>query len=233
MKTTKKVFVITGASRGIGAATAKLAVNSGYKVVLASRSLAKIEALAKDLGGADHAIAVNCDVAQWTSQQKLLKAVLNAFGRVDAVFVNAGLSKGSAILGGEDSPEEWKEMILTNVYGVAVTARIFLPELIKTQGHFILTSSVMGRVTRPGNLYSATKWAVTGMGEAIRQQVGSSKVRVTLIEPGKVDTPFWDKKPDEPLLLAEDIARAVIFALEQPEHVSVNEILIRPTQQVL
>ena len=231
MKTNKKVLVITGASSGIGESTARLAVKDGYQVVLAARSVDKIEALARELGSA--AVAVGCDVNEWGSQQHLLQRTLESFGRVDAVFVNAGLTKGSLILGGPDTPEEWKEMILTNVYGAAVTSRLFLPELIKTKGHLLLTSSVMGRVTRPGNLYSATKWAVTGMGEAIRQQVNEKGVRVTLIEPGRVDTPFWSQKPTDPLLSAEDIARAVMFALDQPEHVSINEILIRPTGQVI
>ena len=231
MKTNKKVLVITGASTGIGEATARLAIKDAYQVVLAARTVSKIDALAKELGS--DAIAVGCDVSDWGSQQNLLQKTLDSFGRVDAVFVNAGLTKGSTILGGADTPEEWKEMILTNVYGAAVSSRLFLPELIKTKGHLLLTSSVMGRVTRPGNLYSATKWAVTGMGEAIRQQVNEKGVRVTLIEPGRVDTPFWSQKPTDPLLLPEDIARAVLFALNQPGHVSINEMLIRPTGQVV
>lgn len=233
MATEKKVLVITGASTGIGEAVAKLAYKDGYQIVLAARSQQKIEALASEIGNSKNVIAVGCDVSDWASQQNLLKRTLEAFGQVDAVFVNAGLSKGSPILGGEDSPEEWKEMILTNVYGVAVTARLFLPELIKTKGHLLLTSSVLGRVTRPGNLYSATKWAVTGMGESIRQLINDDGVRVTVIEPGRVDTPFWKEKPQGPLLSANDVAQSVMFALNQPKNVSINEILVRPTGQII
>lgn len=227
----KKVFVITGASTGIGAETARLAAGAGYSLVLASRSIDKLQALAEELSLQTKAIAVQCDVSQWLDQKELLAKTLEVFGRVDVVFANAGFSQGSLILGGEDSPEEWKDMVLTNVYGVAVTARIFLPELIKSKGHLLLTSSVVGRVTAPGNLYSATKWAVTGMGEAIRQQTVGMDVHVTLIEPGRVDTPFWKQKPTEPMLQSQDVARAVMFAITQPEHVNVSEILVRPTNQ--
>jgi NADP-dependent 3-hydroxy acid dehydrogenase YdfG len=124
-------------------------------------------------------------------------------------------------------------MILTNVYGVAVTARLFLPELIKRKGHLLLTGSVVGHVASPGNLYSATKWAVTGMAESIRRKISGSSVRVTLISPGRVDTAFWDGKsrPAEPMLDSDDVARAVMYALTQPPTVDINEILVRPANQ--
>ena len=100
----------------------------------------------------------------------------------------------------------------------------------EARGHFILTSSVAGRRALPGSLYSATKWAVTGMGEALRQEMNDTGVRVTLIEPGMVDTPFFDN-PVSGALQPEDVARAVMFAVSQPAHVDVNELLVRPTAQ--
>lgn len=126
-------------------------------------------------------------------------------------------------------------MVLTNVYGAAVTARLALPELVRTKGHFLVTGSVVGRTTSIRNLYSATKWAVTGMAQAIRNEMAGTGVRVTLVEPGVVDTPFWEhlQKPFPFELQADDIARAVLFALSQPPHVDVNEILIRPIGQPL
>jgi len=228
----QKVFLITGASTGIGEATARRAVEAGFKVVLAARSTEKLEQLVTELG-AENALAVTCDVAEWKSQQEMVEKSLLRYGRIDVVFANAGFSKGSTFYGGEDKPDEWREMVMVNVYGAAVTARLTLPELVKTGGHFLITGSVVGRVTSIRNLYSATKWAVTGMAQAIRNEMTGTGIRVTLIEPGIVDTPFWDhlQKPASSELHPDDIARAVMFAVSQPSHVDVNDILIRPTGQ--
>jgi NADP-dependent 3-hydroxy acid dehydrogenase YdfG len=227
-----RVFLITGASTGIGAATARLAADAGYRVVLAARSIAKLDLLAGEIGP-ERAFAVHCDVSDWSSQERMIAATLDRFGRIDAVFANAGFSKGSPFLGGEDRPDEWREMVMVNVFGAAATARLSLPELVKTKGHFLLTGSVVGRVTSIRNLYSATKWAVTGMAQAIRNEMAGTGVRVTLVEPGVVDTPFWGhlKKPGTPELQPEDVAGAVLYALSQPPHVDVNEIVIRPSGQ--
>ena len=227
----EKVFLITGASSGIGSATAREAVAAGYRVVLASRNTAALDALIGELGGNAHAIAVACDVTNWDDQRRLVERALQAFGRIDVAFANAGLSLGSQFVGGDDTPDEWQQMILTNVYGAAATARLVLPELIKQRGHLLLTGSVAGRISSPGNLYSATKWAVTAMGQNIRLQVVGTGVRVTLIEPGRVDTAFWSKRPTTPMLSADDVAQAVMYAVSQPPHVDVNEILVRPVGQ--
>ncbi len=227
-----KVFLITGASTGIGEATARRAVEAGFKVVLAARSTEKLERLQAELGQ-EKALAVTCDVADWQSQVNLVKQTLSRFGRIDVAFANAGFSKGSTFYGGEDKAEEWREMVMVNVYGAAATARLTLPELVKNRGHFLITGSVVGRVTSIRNLYSATKWAVTGMAQAIRNEMAATGVRVTLVEPGVVDTPFWEnlQKPSTAELLPDDIARAVMYAVSQPAHVDVNEILLRPTGQ--
>src|SRR5437763_12816398 len=116
-------------------------------------------------------------------------------------------------------------MVLTNVYGAALTIRATLPSLRESMGHFLLTGSVAGRRALPGSLYSATKWSVTAMGEALRQELDGSGVRVTLIEPGMVDTPFFSNRPTG-ALEPQDVARAVMFAVSQPPHVAVNEILV-------
>ena len=228
-----KVFLITGASTGIGEATARRAIEAGFRVVLAARSTDKLERLQSELGH-KRALAVTCDVANWQSQQEMIEQTLTHFGRIDVVFANAGFSKGSTFYGGEDKQDEWKEMVMVNVFGAAATARLTLPELVKNSGHFLITGSVVGRVTSIRNLYSATKWAVTGMAQAIRNEMVGTGIRVTLVEPGIVDTPFWDnlQKPDAAKeLLPDDIARAVMFAVGQPPHVDVNDILIRPTGQ--
>ncbi len=123
-------------------------------------------------------------------------------------------------------------MVLTNVLGAAYTVRATFDAIKASKGHVLLTGSVAGRVAIPGSLYSSTKWAVTGMGQSLRAELAGSGVRVTLIEPGMVDTPFFDEPP-QAALQATDIAGAVMYAVSQPAHVDVNEILVRPTAQGL
>jgi NADP-dependent 3-hydroxy acid dehydrogenase YdfG len=224
------VFLITGASSGIGAATASQAVEAGYRVVLAARSQDKLDSLAETLGGPEHALAVRCDVTEWEDQQRVVQAALDTFGQLDVVFANAGFGGARGFLNA--SPEEWKSMILTNVYGAALTVRASIPALTDSCGHLLLTSSVAGRRVIPGSMYSCTKHAVTAMGEAARQDLADSGIRVTLIEPGMVDTPFFDKRPEN-ALEPDDIARAVLYAVSQPPHVAVNEILVRPAAQLM
>jgi len=223
------VIVITGASSGIGAATARRAAEAGWRLVLGARSEDRLAALASELGGDEVAIGRRCDVTDWNDQQALAAAALDHFGRLDAMFANAGFGAKRGFL--EETPEFWRSMIDTNVYGTALSIRASLAHFRNEgRGHVVLTSSVAGRRALPGSLYSATKWAVTAMGEGLRQEVSDSDIRVTLIEPGAVDTPFFDNRP-EVALEADDIARAVVFALSQPAHVDVNEILIRPVRQ--
>jgi NADP-dependent 3-hydroxy acid dehydrogenase YdfG len=218
------VFLITGASSGIGEATARRAAQAGYKLVLAARSEAKLNALEQELG----ALPVVCDVTSWEDQQRMATFALERFGRIDVVFANAGFGAPRGFL--ESTPEHWQAMVLTNVYGAALTIRATLPSVRETRGHVLLTGSVAGRRALPGSLYSCTKWAVTAMGEALRQEVDGSGIRVTLVEPGMVDTPFFDNRP-KGALEADDIARTVMFAVQQPPHVDVNEVLVRPTAQ--
>lgn len=227
------VLLITGASSGIGAATARTAAES-HRLVLAARREEELEALAAELGGPERALAVPCDVTEWEQVEALAETALEGFGRIDAVFANAGFGATRGFL--EESVEHWRSMVLTNVYGAALTIRATLPHLLERgDGHFLITSSVAGRRALPGSLYSATKWAATAMGEALRQELRqmheNTAIKVTLIEPGMVDTAFFENSPGERALRDEDIARAVMFALEQPDGVDVNEILIRPTQQ--
>jgi NADP-dependent 3-hydroxy acid dehydrogenase YdfG len=223
------VFVITGASTGIGAATARAAKEAGYDVVLAARSEDKLQGLAEELGGDEKAIAVRCDVTEFPQQEALVQTAIDAYGRIDVAFANAGFGGPRGFEEGD--PDDWRSMVLTNVLGAAYTIRATKPALIDSTGHLLLTGSVAGRRALQGSLYSATKWAVTAMGEAARQDFNDTGVRVTLIEPGMVDTPFFDSPPQIEALKADDVARAVMYAVEQPPHVDVNEILLRPTDQ--
>ena len=222
------VLLVTGASSGIGAETARHASRAGWRLVLGARSDERLSELVAELGD-DRAAALRCDVTDWDDQQALVATALDRFGRLDAVFANAGFGAKRGFL--EESVEHWRAMVETNVLGVALTIRAALPHFRELgRGHFLLTGSVAGRRALPGSLYSATKWAVTAMGEGLRQEVSDSEVKVTLIEPGMVDTPFFES-PVESALQAEDVARAVIYALSEPAHVDINEILMRPIRQ--
>jgi NADP-dependent 3-hydroxy acid dehydrogenase YdfG len=223
------VVLITGASSGIGAATARAAAAQGYRVALAARSAEPLAELARELGAPERALAVSCDVTEWEDVQLLVSATLERFGRIDVAFANAGFGARRGFL--EESPEHWRDMVLTNVYGSALTVRAVVPALRESRGHLILTGSVAGRVAVPGSLYSCTKWAVTAMAEAARRELHGSGIRVTLLSPGTVETPFYDEPVGGEQLTAEDVARAVMYAVGQPPHVDVNEILMRPTTQ--
>ena len=228
------VLLITGASSGIGAATARAAAKS-HRLVLAARREEPIRKLAEELGGDDRCLALRCDVTEWDQVENMVASALERFERIDAVFANAGFGATRGFL--EESPEHWRSMVLTNVLGVAHTIRATLPHLLeRDSGHYLITSSVAGRRVLPGSLYSVSKWAVTAIGEALRLELremhSNQGIRVTLIEPGMVDTPFFDNRPGpDNALHDDDIARAVMYALSQPDHVDVNEVLIRPTSQ--
>lgn len=222
------VFLITGASSGIGAATARHAARAGYRVVLAARSQDRLTDLAAELGGKERALAVRCDVGEWSEQEAMVRQAMDSFGRLDVAFANAGFGAARGFT--ESTPEHWKSMVLTNVYGAALTIRATMEALKDSRGHLLLTGSVAGRRALPGSLYSATKFAVCAMGESARQELDGTGVRVTLINPGMVDTPFFDNQPNQ-ALAGDDVAGAVMYAVSQPPHVDVNEILVRPTAQ--
>jgi NADP-dependent 3-hydroxy acid dehydrogenase YdfG len=229
----RPVLLITGASSGIGAATAR-AASAGYRLVLAARREDALRQMVEELGGEENSIAAPCDVTEWEQVEATVAAGLDAFGRIDAVFANAGFGASRGFL--EESVEHWRSMVMTNVYGVALTVRASLPHLLERgDGHFVITSSIAGRRVLPGSLYSATKWAVAAIGEALRAELrqmhDENRIRVTLIAPGMTDTPFFDDGAAAWALRDDDIARAVMFALEQPAEVDVNEILVRPTGQ--
>ncbi|MBS9402981.1 SDR family oxidoreductase [Halomonas sp. TRM85114] len=224
-----RVLLITGASSGIGAATARAASREGYQLVLAARSNDKLEALARELGP-ENVLTVSVDVTLMAQQEAMVEQALERFGRIDGVFANAGRGGSPGGFSNAD-PDAWRAMILTNVYGVGLTLQATLPALRKSRGHILLTGSAAGRATIPGSMYSASKWAVTGIGYNLREELRGSGIRVTLIEPGMVDTPFFDERPNH-ALQDRDIANAVLYALGQPSHVDVNEILIRPTPPI-
>lgn len=224
-----RVLLVTGASSGIGEACARAAAAAGYRVALLARRVERLEALAEELGGDTRALAIRCDVNVWEDQRDAVGTVLARFGRLDAAFANAGFGARRGFL--EESPEHWHDMVLTNVYGAALTVRACVPALRETRGHLFLTGSVAGRKVGPGSLYACTKWAVTAMAEAARTDLNGTGVRVTLLAPGVVDTAFYDDPVQGAQLTVDDVAGAFVFALSRPPHVDVNEIIMRPTIQ--
>ena len=162
-----RVLIITGASSGIGAATARAAAGEGYRLVLGARREEPLNELASELGGGERAVAVRCDVTEWEDNERLAAAAIERFGGFDAVFANAGFGATRGFL--EESPDQWRSMVLTNVLGLAYTIRATLPHLLdRDAGHYLITSSVAGRRALPGSLYSATKHAATAIGESLR-----------------------------------------------------------------
>jgi NADP-dependent 3-hydroxy acid dehydrogenase YdfG len=221
-----KVLLVTGASSGIGAATARAAAATGWRLALAARSLAQLESLVAEIGP-DRACAIRTDVTDYADQERMAAAAIDRFGRIDAVFANAGIG---GTPGGFSAapPESWRAMVEVNVLGVAYTLRATLAHLKAARGHVLITGSVAGRRTLAGSMYSATKWAVSAIGYGLREELRGTGVRVTLIEPGTVDTPFFDDPKPEGLR-PEDIARAVLYALGQPPGADVHELMLLPT----
>jgi len=220
-----KVMLITGGSTGIGAATARHAHAAGWRLALGARSQDKLAETARELGKG--VVFEKCDVTEWDDLTTLRDLAVKEFGRIDALFANAGIGGSPGGFSGADRAQ-WKRMIMTNIYGLALTLQATLPALKRSKGHVVITGSVAGRRTLGGSMYSATKWAANAIGYNLREELKGSGVRVTVLEPGVVDTPFFDDpKPDG--LTPDDVARSVLFAVEQPPTVDVHELLVLPT----
>ncbi|MBU7583129.1 MAG: SDR family NAD(P)-dependent oxidoreductase [Nostoc sp. TH1S01] len=240
-----KVAIITGASAGIGEATAIALAAEKAQVVIAGRRSDRLDAVAQKItenGG--KALPIVTDVTNEAQVKNLVDKAIAAWGRVDILVNNAGIAVIGNIDGGNTA--NWRRMIDVNVLGVLYATHAVLP-ILKAQnsGHIVNISSVAGRTARAGiGIYNATKWGVNGFSEALRQEVCKQNIRVTIIEPGLVDTEINDYI-DDPIakqrseerrktvtpLQSEDIAAAIVYAVTQPPRVNVNEILIRPTEQ--
>jgi len=239
--------LITGASSGIGEATARRLAAAGAKVVVVARRKERLDALVQDIEkNAGEALAIEADVTERDKAPDIIKQAVDKFGRLDVLINNAGVMLNGPAKDAE--LEDWENMVHLNVLGVLYMTHAALPQLREQgKGHIVNISSVAGRTTRAGSaVYNSTKWGVNAFTDALRQEIAGEKlhIRTTLIEPGAVATELqdhlrpevkeqWKKNfGDIEILHAEDIAEAIYFALSQPERVSVNEILIRPTEQV-
>jgi NADP-dependent 3-hydroxy acid dehydrogenase YdfG len=241
-----KVAVITGASSGIGEATAEALAAERASVVVAARREDRLEDLVGQINGKDggRAIAVACDVTDEQQAHDLIKRAKDEFGRVDILVNNAGVMQLSKIQRGLS--DEWRTMFEVNVLGLLYATDAAI-EVMKEQGsgHLVNISSLASRGTRPGlGVYSGTKMAVNGISESLRQELLEDNIRVTMVEPGAVETELPEHITDEEAreglsgllekldpLQAEDIANAIVYVVTQPERVSINELLIRPSQQ--
>lgn len=222
----EKTLLITGASSGIGAATARQAIANGWTVGLFARSADKLNALVDELG--DKAIALPGDVTDFESVTAAMDKFADHAGGINAVYANAGTGLSAAGTDAGD-PEEWERMIKVNVMGVLWTVKAAMPYLKKNKGHLLLTGSAAGRRHIAGSVYGASKWFVHGYGGNLSEEMKSFGGRCTVIAPGMVDTPFFDEpKPDK--LQPEDIADAVMHALEANPRCAVNEIFLMPTR---
>lgn len=219
-----KTLLITGASSGIGAATARAAAAAGWNVALLARSADKLEELAAEIGGG--ALPIEGDVTDLASLETAVAKTIDRFGALDAAFANAG--KGLDTPGTEQGdPEEWRQLVDLNIMGVLYTARATLPELRKTKGQLVLTGSRAGRDTIKGSIYGATKWFVHGYAANMAEEMREWGGRCTVISPGMVDTPFFDEaKPGK--LTAEDVADAVVYAIGQRPTCAVREVHVMP-----
>ncbi|WP_440305333.1 SDR family oxidoreductase [Jatrophihabitans sp.] len=226
-------LLITGATGGIGAATARAARAAGWRLVLLARSAA-VEALAGELGGDTVARAVVGDVTDPAVLERAVTIAVDDFEGLDAAFANAGMTAGPRQYrpgAAEASVDGWRDMVLTNVLGVALTVRAAAEALIASRGRLVITGSVLGRYAMASSFYSATKHAVAGIAETARLELLGTGVGVTLIAPGPVATTFTGASATAnggATLTSEDVARTVLFALDQPVGVEINEILFRP-----
>jgi len=244
-KLSGKVAVVTGASSGIGKATALALAAEGAKVAIAARRSDRLELVAKQIEQlGSQALPIVADITDEAQANHIIQTAHAEFGQIDILINNAGIALLGKIAHADTS--DWRRMIELNVLGLMWTTHAVLPIFTaQKSGHVVNISSVAGRTIRVGiGVYNVTKWGVNAFSEALRQEVCKENIRVTVIEPGLVDTEINDHITDVEAkqaiearrksltpLQSEDIAGAVIYAVTQPKHVNVNEILIRPTEQ--
>ncbi|ASK64252.1 oxidoreductase [Virgibacillus phasianinus] len=242
---TGKTIIITGASSGIGEATAARFANEGANVVLAARRMDRLEELKNRIDGGAGSVAIKkTDVTSREQVQELAEFTIKEFGQIDVLFNNAGLMPLSLMK--NTKVDEWDKMVDVNIKGVLNGLAAVLPHMLeRNSGHILTTSSVAGHEINPGSaVYSGTKFAVRIIMEGLGKEVAESNVRTTSISPGAVQTELTETITDEEILFnmkkrggsmtplnSDDIAEAVFYAVNQPENVDVNEIIVRPANQ--
>ncbi|MEV5282828.1 MULTISPECIES: SDR family oxidoreductase [unclassified Streptomyces] len=229
------VTLVTGGASGIGAATVRRLVADGHRVAVTGRDQAKLDAFVAELDAGERVVALAADTTDPASISGAVEAALKTFGRLDHVVANAGFSTHDNLADGD--PAHWREMLLVNVLGPALLVKAALPALTESGGRIVMVGSTAGIKNTPGNMYSVSKSALTSLAENTRVLVTGSGVAVTLIAPGRVDTPFWESHPtgvvpDGPAMTPDHVAEAIVWSLAQPAGVEVNTVVVRPTGQV-
>lgn len=223
----QKIVLITGASSGIGAATVDKVLEAGHKAVITARSTDKLNDIAQRWGE-DKVLAVTADVSKLEQIERVVSKAKEKFGRIDVVFANAGTGVNTPGIENGD-PKEWQAMLNVNINALLFTAKASLPSLKDTQGHFIITSSIAGKVMLKGSVYGASKWFAYGFGQNLAAEMAEWNGRCTTICPGMVNTPFFDEaKPDK--LDPADVAEAVVYAIAANSRCDIREITLMPTQ---
>ena len=239
-----KVAIITGASSGIGEATALALAGAGAKVAVVARRAERLDVLAAKIAGhGGAALKLPADVANPADLDGIVKATIAEWGRLDILVNNAGVMLLAPVA--DASAEEWRQMIEINLVALMNLSKLALPHLKASAGHIVNISSVAGRIANPmASAYAATKFGVVAFSESLRREVYSDRVRVTVVEPGLVNTELGDEMQHTKArtdlahrrktmegMHAEDIADVILFAVSRPQRVSINEILIRPSDQ--
>jgi NADP-dependent 3-hydroxy acid dehydrogenase YdfG len=228
-----RVAVITGGGSGIGAATAARLAAAGAHVTVSDLAASPASAV-------PGITVVQADVRRYADMTALHDSVLQREGRIDVIVANAGISDWGSVADGD--PDRWRDVLETNVLGVALTLRAFVPTLVEQgTGHVVITASISGRVTYVGEpIYIASKWALVGLGRTLRKELAPSGIRVTLVEPGIVDTPLVSATEEgraelaqTTALSADDVADVIVYALGRPPHVDVDELMLSPIGQTL
>lgn len=230
---TARSALVTGGTTGLGLAIAHRLAGMGLGITITGRDPSKLAAAVAELEGAGASVlGTVADAADWDDTEGAVAAHVERHGGLDVAVANAGFTTAGDLVDGD--PGAWRSMVLTNVLGPALLIKAAVPRLPAPGGQIVLVGSVAGRVIRPGSLYSVTKHAVASLGENARLQLTASGIRVATVEPGVVDTPFWDETGMPPVSLHTGvIADAVAWIVDQPAGVEVGEIVVRPTGQLI
>lgn len=232
-----KTVLITGGTSGIGAATARLLLGRGHRVAVTGRDPGRLKAFLDEVGHADRVLGLVADASDWDATNTAVSGTVERFGSLDAAIANAGGASadhfgtgGADVMDGGD-PQLWAPMVLANVLGPALLAKATLSHLERSRGRLVLIGSVAGIKNSPGNLYSATKWAVVGFAENLRLHATARGIGVTVVNPGLIDTAFWHGQVPPIAMSPDSVAEAIGFALGQPAGVDLNTVTIRPVGQ--
>jgi NADP-dependent 3-hydroxy acid dehydrogenase YdfG len=228
------VTLITGGSTGMGAAAARHLLELGHCVTVTARREERLKAFRASVGDPANLLTISGDAADYDAVAEAVDTTVKTFGRLDNVVANAGHATHDQVADGD--PRGWRDMVLTNVLGPALLVRASVDHLRETRGRIVMVGSVAGHIFGAGNIYGSTKWAVHGLAENTRRQVTGDGIGVTLIEPGRTETPFWETLELEGFttdgfLSADEVAASIVWALTQPPGVDVNTVVIRPIGQ--